>query len=193
VAIPGGRPGQLLRLLALHPNGLSVDEVTEWFFPEAAPASGRQRLRQTLTRMRSTAGELAIREGDRLRLRPAWVDVDAFRTAADAVRTTRGPRAIQLAYAALAIRTGPLLPADRHAEWAAETRLQVESRYLELLDLIVADANQRGAVNEALTALTAAHDSDPGDQARTEQLAEQLLRVGRPEAANYLSGAADRS
>jgi DNA-binding SARP family transcriptional activator len=167
--------------------------VTEWFFPEATPSSGRQRLRQTLTRMRATAGDLVIREGDRIRLRPAWVDVDAFRRAADGVRATRGPRAVQLAYAALATRTGPLLPSDRYADWAAETRLQVESRYLELLDLIAADANGRGAVNEALTALTAAHDSDPGDGERTERLAEQLLRVGRPEAANYLTRAADGS
>jgi DNA-binding SARP family transcriptional activator len=34
--------------------------VLEAFFPEAAPASGRHRLRQVLTRLRATAGAVEL-------------------------------------------------------------------------------------------------------------------------------------
>ena len=68
-----------------------------------------------------------------LRLVPAWVDVREFLAIGNRVRGAIGSRAVQLAYAALALRTGPLLPSDPYAGWAEEARAQVRYRYLALL------------------------------------------------------------
>jgi DNA-binding SARP family transcriptional activator len=187
LGLPAGKPGELVRILALHEHGLALEVVLDEFFGEAPPAAARQRLRQILTRLRAAAGELVIRDGEMLRLRPAWVDVREFSALADRVRTTRSSRAIQLAYAALALRTASLLPSDRCAAWAEEIRGQTEYRYLALLDLVAADAAARGAHQEALSALDAALAQDPEDERRCSAVAEQLHALGRHGTALYLA------
>jgi DNA-binding SARP family transcriptional activator len=175
-------------MLAVHEHGLAVELVLEAFFPEVPPATGRHRLRQVLTRLRSASGELVVRDGDNLRLVPAWVDLREFRRASERVRSARGSRATQLAYAALALRTGPLLPGDPYAEWAQDARDQAEFRYLELLDLVADAASARGSHQEALTALEAAFAEDPGDDERRTAMAEHLDALGRHRAAQHLLG-----
>jgi DNA-binding SARP family transcriptional activator len=186
IALPPGKPGELVRMLAVHEHGLAVEVVLEAFFPEVPPATGRHRLRQVLTRLRSASGELVVRDGDNLRLVPAWVDLREFRRASERVRSARGSRATQLAYAALALRTGPLLPGDLYAEWAQDARDQAEFRYLELLDLVADAASARGSHQEALTALEAAFAEDPEDDERRTAMAEHLDALGRHRAARHL-------
>ncbi len=187
VELPAGKPGELVRMLALHSHGLPVEVVLERFFPEAPPTASRQRLRQVLTRLRAAAGEIVLRSDDTLRLVPAWVDVREFHVAADRGRPRRGSSSVQSAYAALALHSGPLLPADPYAEWAEEARDQVEYRHLALLDLVAADAAARGSHQEALTALETAREADPLDQGRNSEIATQLRALGRESAARYLS------
>ncbi|HEX4519236.1 MAG TPA: hypothetical protein VH063_06605 [Gaiellaceae bacterium] len=187
IELPAGMPGELVRMLALHEHGLSVDVVLEAFFPGAPASSGRQRLRQVLTRLRGVAGPVVNRDGDHLRLLPAWVDVREFLAATDRVRSARGPRAVQLAYAALALHDGPLLPTDRYAEWAEEARDQVDYRYLAALDLIAADATARGSHREALTALESADQFEPGNADREARIAAELQELGHTRAADYLT------
>jgi DNA-binding SARP family transcriptional activator len=187
IELPAGMPGELVRMLALHEHGLSVDVVLEAFFPDAAASSGRQRLRQVLTRLRAVAGPVVIRDGDHLRLLPAWVDVREFLAAGDRVRSARGARAVQLAYATLALYDGPLLPTDRYAAWAEEIRGQVDYRYLATLDLIAADAIARGSHREALTALESADQYDPGNSEREARIASELHELGHRRAAEYLT------
>ncbi len=179
IQVPAGMPGQLMRWLALHEHGLAVDVVLEEFFPDASPPVARQRLRQVLNRLRSNAGDLVVRDGETLRLIPAWVDVREFLTAANRVRAASGSRAMQLAYAALALHSGPLLPADPYAAWADETRDQVRYRYLALLDLVAADAVARGSHQEALTALEAAAEVDPDAEERRAAMAAQVRALNR--------------
>jgi DNA-binding SARP family transcriptional activator/tetratricopeptide (TPR) repeat protein len=179
IRLPAGMPGELVRLLALHEHGLPVDVVLETFFPDTAPATARQRLRQVLTRLRTAAGEIVIRDGETLRLIPAWVDVREFLVVGNRVRGAMGTRAVQLAYAALALHSGPLLPSDPYAAWAEETRTRVRYRHLALLDLVAADAVARGSHQEALTALEAALAEDPEDEDRRAAVAEQMEAVGR--------------
>jgi DNA-binding SARP family transcriptional activator len=188
VTLPPGRPGELVRMLAVHEHGLPVEAALEAFFPEVAPATGRHRLRQVLTRLRAAAGELVVRDGDNLRLVPAWVDLREFRRASERVRSARGSRATQLTYAALALRTGPLLPGDPYAEWAQDARDQAEFRYLELLDHVAHAASARGSHQEALTALEAALAEDPEDDGRREAMAGHLDALGRHRAARHLRG-----
>jgi DNA-binding SARP family transcriptional activator len=185
IYLPPGRPAELVRLLVLHSRGLPVEVVLEWFFPEIPPAAARMRLRQILSRLRTAAGEIVVRDGDSLRLVPAWIDASEFLAVTDRVRSARGPRAIQLAYAGLALRTGPLLPDDRYAEWARETRDLIDARYLELLDLIANDAALRNSHQEALTALEAALAEDPEDAVRQQAIIEQLRALGRHQAADH--------
>jgi DNA-binding SARP family transcriptional activator len=185
IYLPPGQRAELVRLLALHPRGLPVEVVLEWFFPEIPPAAARQRLRQTLARLRAAAGEIVFRDGDSLRLVPAWIDAGEFLAVADRVRSARGPRAVQLAYAALALRTGPLLPDDRYAEWARDAHDLIDARHLELLDLIADDAAARNSHQEALTALEAALAEDPEDAGRQQAIIEQLRALGRHQAADH--------
>ena len=192
IELPPGKPGELVRMLAVHEHGLAVEVVLEAFFPEVAPATGRHRLRQVLTRLRAACGELVVRDGDNLRLVPAWVDLREFRRASERVRSARGSRATQLAYAALALRTGPLLPGDPYAGWAQEARDQAEFRYLELLDLVADAASARGSHQEALTALEAAFAEDPEDDERRTAMAGHLDALGRHRAARHLLGEIDQ-
>jgi DNA-binding SARP family transcriptional activator len=176
-------PGEIVRLLALHEHGLALDVVLETFFPEASPATGRTRLRQVLTRLRRAGGDVVVRDGEILRLVPAWVDVREFMIAGDRARGAKGTRAVQLAYAALALHSGPLLPTDPYAAWASETREQIRYRHLALLDLVARDAKARGSHQEALTALEAALAEDPSDEERRNAVTEQVLALGRHNTA----------
>lgn len=148
----------------------------------------RQRLRQVLTRLRTAAGDVVVRDGDTLRLVPAWVDTREFVAAANRVRGVQGARAVQLAYAALALSSGPLMPSDPYAPWAEEARAQIRYRHLALLDLVAADAIARGSQQEALTAFESALEQDPDAEDRRVALTEQLRALGRHHAAHYLAG-----
>lgn len=187
MALPSGKPGELVRMLAPHEHGLPLEVVLEAFFPEAPASAARQRMRQVLTRLRAAVGEVVLRDGEQLRLAPAWVDVREFLAAADRVRGKQGPKAVQLAYAALALHDGPLLPTDPYAEWSVDVRDQVQYRYLTLLDLIANDAGRRGSHQEALAALDAAVSEDPDDVRRYSKIADQLLALGRNATADYLA------
>ena len=74
VPLPTGRPSMLVRLLAVHPLGLELDEVVDTLWPEQDVDTGRRRLRDTLARLKARSGDLVIRNGNRLLLAPAWVD-----------------------------------------------------------------------------------------------------------------------
>jgi hypothetical protein len=128
-----------------------------------------------------------VRDGDHPHLVPTWVDVREFIATTDRVRSARGPRAVQPAYAALALHDGPLLPTDPYATWAEEIRDQVEYRQLATLDLIAADAIARGSHREALTALENAEQHDPGNSDREARIAQQLLELGHARAAEFLA------
>jgi hypothetical protein len=133
IELPPGMPGELLRMLAIHPRGTSVDTVLATFFPDVTSSTGRQRLRQLLARLRSAGGELVIRDGELLTLAPAWVDLRSFSVLTGRARATRGALAVQYAHAALALAArGPLLPAHPYADWADEARHSVDSALVAL-------------------------------------------------------------
>lgn len=186
VTLPAGKPGELVRMLALHEHGLPVDVVLERFFPDTPVATGRHRLRQVLLRLRAEATDLVIREEDQIRLADAWVDVREFLAAADRVQAAHGARRIQLAYSALAIYAGPLLPFDEYADWAYDTREHVEYRYVTLLDIIATDAAERGSHQEALTALDAIRRLGHQEAGHVASVREHLLALGRRGAASLL-------
>ncbi len=107
------------------------------------------------------------------------------------MRGADGSRAVLLAYAALALHGGQLLPDDIYAEWAQEIRDEVGYRHLALLDLVAADAVSRGSHHEALTALEAALVEDPEEPSRHASIAEQLRALGRDQAAEHVERRAE--
>jgi tetratricopeptide (TPR) repeat protein len=131
--LPAGRPGELVRILALHPHGLPVEVVLEEFFPDTPPKTSRHRLRQVLLRLRAVGGEIVIREGEMLKLAPAWVDVREFRALARRARASRGTRRVILSGAAQALAgRGPLLVSDPYAAWTEELRDAVQAELEQL-------------------------------------------------------------
>jgi DNA-binding SARP family transcriptional activator/tetratricopeptide (TPR) repeat protein len=191
ISLPAGQGGELVRMLALHPFGLPVEAVLDRFFPDVPAQAARHRLRQVLTKIRAAAGDVVLRQDDRLSLVPAWVDITAFLSAADRVRGARGARAVQLAYAALALWTAPPLPADVYADWAHPLHDQLRHRYLNLLDLVAADASARGSHQEALSALTTALDESPDDPSRYVAAIDHLRALDRHETANHFASRAE--
>jgi DNA-binding SARP family transcriptional activator len=187
--LPVGRSGELVRLLAVSPDGLDVEEVVEALWPEAAPDAGRRHLRHALSRLRTRAGELVRRDGTRLTLGDAWVDARAFRVAADRALAERSEHTVRLA---LALWTGTPLPADPFASWAVDVREQLVRRLLRLLDLGADAALARGAPLEAVTLLEDAVAVDPYDTSRHERAARLLEGVGRGGAAERLRAQAAR-
>jgi DNA-binding SARP family transcriptional activator/tetratricopeptide (TPR) repeat protein len=185
--LPAGLPARLVRLLALHEHGLAVDMVLEVFFPDAGPAVARQRLRQVLKRLRASAGDVVLRDGETLRLVPAWVDVREFLLAANRVRGAQSAHAVTLAYAALTRLQGPVLSSDPYDAWAEEARSDVSYRHLALLDLVADAAVARSSHQEAVTALEAALEVDPDADDRRVVLVEQLKALGRHAAATHLA------
>jgi len=185
--LPAGMPGELVRLLGLHEDGLPVEQVLQTLFPQVDERTARERLRQVLTRLRAATGELAIRDGERLTLVPAWVDVREFVSATPGIRHAKGARSVQLAYGALALcAPGSLLPEHPYEEWAEQAREHVEQLQLELLELIAADATRRGSNQEALTALEAAIKLSPDDPDLHAAIRTQLDALGRHRASDYL-------
>ena len=88
-----------------------------------------------------------------------------------------------LARSAAARYAGDLLPQNRYDDWAIAARERLRSRYLSLLDLLIADAESRRDVDEAIRLLARATDADPADDRRHMQAARLLLAQGRRGAA----------
>jgi DNA-binding SARP family transcriptional activator len=186
VTLPTGRPSMLVRLLAIHPGGLELDEVVDTLWPETDADTGRRRLRDTLARLKARSGDLVVRTGSRLLLAPAWVDATAFRAAADRALSSGGRDGDALAVAALALWTGDLLPSDPYEAWATGPREQLRRRRLDLLDLVAAQAADRGSYDEARQALEQAIEADPFDDTRYVLAARHLLSAGRREPARRM-------
>jgi DNA-binding SARP family transcriptional activator len=187
LTLPPGQSSELVRMLALHPNGMTVEQVIDAFFPDVSVDVGRHRVRQILTRLRAAVGDVVLRDGEHLHLAPAWVDVRAFRLICDRALKARPEQVAELAYSALALWTGPPLPADAYAGWASSARRQLHRRYLDLLDLLAADAARRGSIDEALHALTLAREEDPYDESLYVRAAAHLIVAGRHGAARRLA------
>lgn len=185
IELPTGHPEMLVKLLVAIGGRGHAEVVIEALWPDVEPASGRKRLRNTLFRLRAAAGDLVVRDGDAISLAPnAEIDALGFdRDARAALAEPDRDQRAALALAAAARYAGDLLPDDLYDEWAAGPREKLRGRYLSLLDLLIADAESRGDVDEAIRLLERAGDADPLDDARPTRAARLLLGQGRRAAA----------
>lgn len=176
---PPGRPARLLRVLAVTNKALAAHAAIEILWPDVDEPTGRLRMRNVLSRLRSAVGDLVIRDGETLTLTDS-VEVDAttFEQAAAAAFAADGGRA-GLARAALSLYAGELLPEDRYEAWAAAPRERLKRRFLELCDLLADDARERDDLDEVVRSLDRAIEVEPMDEARRLLCAEALLALGR--------------
>ncbi|MHB1835562.1 MAG: BTAD domain-containing putative transcriptional regulator [Solirubrobacteraceae bacterium] len=188
VALPVGRPAKAVRAVAVAGGQMHTEELIELLWPEADPDVGRPRLRNLLSRLRSAAGELLVRDGEAISLvREAEVDATSFEAEADAFAAARAAgersRAAALARAALARYGGELLPEDRFEPWAAAPRERLRLGLLAVLDFLSDEAERDGEVDEAARLISRALDVEPYDECRYLRLALVLAKRGQAGSA----------
>lgn len=187
---PPGRPAALVKLLAVR-GPVAVDEAIELLWPEVDEATGRARLRNVLSRLRSSCGELVARDDGSLRLATGViVDAGEFeRAAREALAAPPGDGDERAAHA-LARYAGELLPGDRYEDFTAGPRERLAALQLALIDRLAAAAAARGDVDEALRRFDEALATAPLDEHRYEAAARLALGHGRRQrAAGYLARA----
>lgn len=184
VEVPSGNVATLIKILVLGGGRLVVDQVIDPLWPEASLMVGRRRLRNVMQRLRSSVGDLVIREGDELVLAPK-VSSDFQRAVAAADRATSADRAPDAVQEAIRLNNRPLLPANRYDDWAEEARSRHLERLVRLHDIQAELAEEAGNVELAVSSLEAAAVADLPDMAGTRRIqhACALLRSVDREAA----------
>ena len=148
----------------------------------------RNRLRNLLSRLHSTAGDVLVRDRDEIALAPGTtIDAAAFEAqAAQALANRpaeRHPEASAHARLALDQYGSGLLPGEPYAQWASEPRERLRAQYVELLDLLIAESERRDNVDEAVRLLQRAIVVEPHDEARYVRLARLLSTQRRAGSA----------
>jgi DNA-binding SARP family transcriptional activator len=159
-----------------------VDELVETLWPEAGPGVGRTRLRNVLSRVRETVGDLVARDGDLVRL-AVGTDVDARRFEEQAAKalaasTAGDPAAVEMARVAVASSSGELLPGDRFAAWTTVPRERLSRWYLALIDVLIDDAVATDRPAEAVRLLEEAIALDRYEEDRYARAARILVGRG---------------
>jgi DNA-binding SARP family transcriptional activator len=185
LALPPGKPEALVKLVAVSGGAIATEAAIEALWPESEPESGRRGLRNALSRLRRSAGDVLVRAGNGLRLAEgARIDAAAFeREAALALDDDAQPGA---ARSALALYRGELLPDERNEAWAIPARERVRELVARLLDAQAAHVEADGELDEALRLLERAIAVDPYDDRRYLISARILAAQGRYGSATQM-------
>jgi ATP/maltotriose-dependent transcriptional regulator MalT len=188
LGLPSGRPATALRIVACAGGRLHAEQLAELLWPGADASAVGNRLRNLLSRLRGSVGEVLVRDGEHIAL-AAGSEVDALRFESQGVEALalhaagETGRAAALARAALGRYRGDLLPGDRYASWAEAPRERLRALALELLDVAVDEAEGREEIDEAVRLLQRAINAEPHDVARHVRLARLLASQGRAGSA----------
>jgi DNA-binding SARP family transcriptional activator len=186
---------RLVKLLVVGGRQAHVEQAVESLWPEVAPALGRRRLRNVLSKLSRAAGPLVLRQASTLRLAPG-VAVDALcfesaaRQALAHLSAGAGADGVAEALAAHRLYSGELLPEDRYEDFAIVARERLSWLHLRLLDATAAAAAAAHDERTAEHCLRAALEMDPTDEDRYVALARHLARRGRLAAAGQVLGRA---
>lgn len=195
VKTPAGRPTRAVQAVAAAGGRMHAEQLIEVLWPDTRPDVGRNRLKNLLSRLRSTAGAVLMRDGDIVVL-PAGTEIDTAlfeaeaREALSAAARGDSYQAASLGLAALARYHGDLLPASPYETWADQPRQRLRLRYLDLLDLLAAHAQAVGEVDDAIRMTRRAIQSEPHDERRYLRLARLLSAQGAAGSARAVIGQA---
>ena len=153
------------------------DVVIDQLWPDGELAGAGQRLRNVLHRLRTLG--IVRREGELLVLTSARIDLIEFGVLAARALAAGSTVGASVARQALALHRGPLLPDDLYTDWAISAQEQVRRTHLDLLDLLAADAEGRGAPDDAIGYLERALAADPDAEQRAVALAQLHAGAGR--------------
>lgn len=178
---------ELLTCLALHPNGLHRDALTEEIWHAGSASRPGNNLHNALSLMRRAlteagvinAGELVLRDNGRYRLNHEIVDVDLwrFRRHAEASRRGQGAERLESLKRAVDEYTGDLA-ANLDAEWLDEPREVVRR---EVLDALAALVRGEPDLPAKLAFLERARLLDPYNESVYRDIMRVQARSGHPE------------
>jgi len=186
--IPPGRPARAVRAVAVAGGRMHAEELIEILWPDTDPERGRNRLRNLLSRLRVAVGDVLARDQQTI-VMPPDVESDAAlfeaqgRAALAARSAGQASRALGLARSAVDRYGGELLPDDRYEDWVQAPRQRLQALFVELLDVLAADAAERGDVDEAIRLLRRATECEPQDEDRYVRMAQMLASQGRTGSA----------
>ncbi len=182
----------VLKLLALHPSHrMHREEVIEFLWPDATPASASGSLRKALHALRhALEPDLAPRapssflssnnqllELDTQRVR---VDADSFQHLCGLALESGDSATLE---SALEAYTGDLLPEDRYEDWAETKRRELQMMRRELLMRFSVTSSPVDTLGRALNHLKEVVEDDPTDEEATHWLMRLYIRQGSHHAA----------
>ncbi len=183
---PRRKAAAVLKLLALQPGrAMHRDRIADALWPELDGDAAASNLRKNVHRLRSrlpgSMSDVVRRSGALVELHPdVWIDVVAFREAAEAALADGAKAALD---AALALYAGDLLEADSHEPWAETLREGLRSLHLRVL-LASAERHERdGAPEIALRRFQAAAAIDPQREESHRGVMRALNALGNPVGA----------
>ena len=181
---------ELLAFLAVHPDGVTGEAISEALWPETAPGHGTGQRKLALRKLRDLLRDAAGLTGpmlitltaERYRLDPAFIatDVADFQAALDAARHAADDAArLAACQEAAALYRGPLADgagydwAEPYAEAARRRALDAWTRIAELLE--------PGDPDQALAALETALGHDPFNEYLYQRIMRLQAAAGRPD------------
>jgi DNA-binding SARP family transcriptional activator/tetratricopeptide (TPR) repeat protein len=185
------RTQELLTYLVLHRDAPQARQrIAFLLWPESTEAQSRTNLRRELHTLRQElpgADELLRIEPTTIQWRPGTpptVDLADFVDAADDARRADGDGETMRTSAERAVRAygGDLLPAS-HTDWVLDARAELKQRCIELLDRLVAELEDRGAVVDAMNHARRRIALEPLEEAGYRALMRLQGRAGERAAA----------
>lgn len=162
----------LIKLLALAPGRrLHRDQILDLLWPDSDLRAGSNLLYQALHAARRLLAEptaasscLSLENGFLSLAAEAWVDVDQFESAAQALKTGHCQDPAEY-LRALALYSGDLLPEDLYEEWTLQRRESLRLSYLNLLQELSRIEEERGNYSGAVAALQRLLSADRSSEA----------------------------
>lgn len=187
-----GRPAALLAFVAVH-GAVHVEQALDLLWPDDSVDVARPRLRNVLSRLRASVGEVVVRRDERLLL-ASGVEVDArrFESLAASVRRD-GAVDDEALSAAIACWTGPPLPGFLYEEWTAGFRARMTETARSLLELRADRLEAEGRLLEVPSVLEQALELAPYERRLWMRAVTAAEAAGRDEHARRLRMRADRA
>lgn len=170
------RAVDLLRLLALAPSrALHREQAIDCLWPDKDLEGGANNLHRALYDLRKVLGEdwVTVEQGVVRLSGKAWVDVEAFETAA----ASDDPAGLALAFE---LYRGELCPEEPHAADLAARREALRQRFLDVAFKLARRALAEGAPVAAVDVLRRLVAVDPGQEEAHRLLMRALAESGRP-------------